>query len=448
LRVYRGAIELVPFGGRMLVVNLIGTEEYLRSVVPCEVGKDAPDAALEAQAIAARTYLVRNLKRHAPGGFYLCDGQHCQAYGGMRYESSRSSLAVANTRGLVLTYEGVVVNAVYHANCGGRLRSCDSVWGGVKVPYLPAHPDQFGHHSPFCQLPPQSKKSKAPLSHRPEARQYEPQTDRETDAAGWNSLLLWSEAKQATNRARGHGVGMCQDGAAGMAVLGYNRNQILGFYYPGTRLARLGSSLLPSGETLPVEHDAPAGDRYAFLLKQPPITPPRIPSRGVAGKTTATSQVVSSAQKLAKPPERANSSASGLNRWFWSNRPPTPNTVRAADGSLKIAASKKKGKKNNGSEEKSVQKSVKTTKKSDASDKGKTKPKKKTDKKKVADEKVAKKSDTVASSKKGTKSGDKDGSKSVRKKNDKKAAKSTGSVKKKGSDDGSKESQRTKEDKT
>ncbi len=371
LRAYRGSIELVPFGGRMLIVNLIGTEEYLRSVVPCEIGKDAPDAALEAQAVAARTYLVRNLKRHAPGGFYLCDGQHCQAYGGMRYESSRASIAVANTRGLVLTYDGVIANSVYHANCGGELRSCDAVWGGPVVPYLPSHPDRFGNHSPFCRLPQQTKK-KTPLPQRPEGSQYEPYGDRETDNAGWNSLLLWSEARQATSRARGHGVGMCQDGAIGMALLGYSRNQILGFYYPGTKLARLSSSLLPPGETVPIEQQITGGDRQAFLLKQPPITPPRIPSGSSTGKVEARPAADKTAvSRKTAARDVTTTMPSGLSRWFWSNRPPVPHTSKARAGTLKPSTKKKNEKKEKKAkkDESASKKDQKPQKKKSTSDK-------------------------------------------------------------------------------
>ena len=103
-KAYRGSISIRPEGSRLFAINIVDIEDYLKSVVPCEIFNRAPVSALEAQAIAARTYAVRNIERHVKKGFHLCDKVHCQAYKGMVKEISKASKAVMNTQGQVLTY--------------------------------------------------------------------------------------------------------------------------------------------------------------------------------------------------------------------------------------------------------------------------------------------------------------------------------------------------------
>ena len=94
-----------------------------------------PLEALKAQAVAARTFAVRNLGRHGADGFDLCDAPHCQAYGGVQAEHPSSTAAVRATNQLVLRYFGELVQAFYHSSSGGSTENAGNVWG-QDLPYL------------------------------------------------------------------------------------------------------------------------------------------------------------------------------------------------------------------------------------------------------------------------------------------------------------------------
>lgn len=134
---YRGQLTALRAGTRNLfsVVNTVGVEDYLLGVVPSEMPASWPLEALKAQSVAARTYAIRNLGRHGGQGFDLCWDIHCQAYGGVPNEHSGTNQAVRATSGVVATYGGRLINAVYHAHSGGATDSSAVIWGAAE-PYL------------------------------------------------------------------------------------------------------------------------------------------------------------------------------------------------------------------------------------------------------------------------------------------------------------------------
>jgi len=132
----RGTVVFNPNRrGLLTSINVLPLEDYLLGVVPNEMPAAWPLDALKAQALAARSYAVRQRRRHGEDGFDLCSTVHCQAYRGKDSEHSRSTQAVLETRGQVITYDGAVIDAVYHAHAGGHTRNSEQVWGGV-APYL------------------------------------------------------------------------------------------------------------------------------------------------------------------------------------------------------------------------------------------------------------------------------------------------------------------------
>lgn len=132
----RGSVVFNPNRrGLLTSINVLPLEEYLLGVVPNEMPAAWPLDALKAQALAARSYAVRQRQRHGQDGFDLCSTVHCQAYHGKDSEHPRSSQAVTATSGVVMTYGGAVIDAVYHAHAGGHTRNSEHVWGGV-APYL------------------------------------------------------------------------------------------------------------------------------------------------------------------------------------------------------------------------------------------------------------------------------------------------------------------------
>ena len=136
-RLYAGRLNLQPNAyGTYSLVNNVPLETYLRGVVPYEIGSKAPQAAMEAQAIIARTYALRNLRRFEVDDYQLCAATHCQVYYGLKGATEKTDKAIAATRSMVLTYKNVLVDALYSSTTGGVTASFDSVWNGEERPYL------------------------------------------------------------------------------------------------------------------------------------------------------------------------------------------------------------------------------------------------------------------------------------------------------------------------
>ncbi len=140
---WRGALLALPRGGALTLVNAVGLEDYLRGVVPGEIGRLGPEgaAALEAQAIAARTYTVAHRGQHAAQGFDVWSDVRDQLYEGIRGEHARCDEAIARTAGLVLQYGGREIEAYYSSTCGGRTAGCEQVWSQPARPYLTGRRD-------------------------------------------------------------------------------------------------------------------------------------------------------------------------------------------------------------------------------------------------------------------------------------------------------------------
>lgn len=133
---YRGFITLLKKQG-MTVVNNVPVEDYLYGVVPKEMPPSWSAEALRAQSVSARTFALKNRKRHSAEGFDLCNTAHCQVYEGMSAEMQSTTAAVNSTRGEVLFYKGAIIDALFHTDSGGMTEFSEHVWGST-VPYLRA----------------------------------------------------------------------------------------------------------------------------------------------------------------------------------------------------------------------------------------------------------------------------------------------------------------------
>src|SRR5688572_26603281 len=137
-RAYRGALEIAGNSRRTLtVINELPLEEYLRGVVPNELSPAAFGQleALKAQAVAARTYIQRNLGQYKNEGYDICATDACQVYFGALTEDPLATQAVLETRGVVATYDGRPINALYSSTCGGRTEDAEHIFT-EKLPYL------------------------------------------------------------------------------------------------------------------------------------------------------------------------------------------------------------------------------------------------------------------------------------------------------------------------
>lgn len=258
-------------GGKLDIIEYLSIEDYLYGVLPYEMSPDWPLEALKAQAVASRTYALKNIN---PARDYdVSDGTEMQVYNGTARINSRIIEAVNMTRGEVLEYKGKLVTAFFHACCGGHTASVKSAWGENVIKPL------FGVPDPFCPASPHyrwelyvasSDLLKFIQAHGSTALKIKTvrigQKDRSgravalkfTTDQGTKTVPIGEVRKRfGTNEFRstyltgvtavkggyefrgrgwGHGVGMCQDGAKAMALKGRPYRKILRHYYPGASL--------------------------------------------------------------------------------------------------------------------------------------------------------------------------------------------------------------------
>ena len=134
---YRGRIEVFANRrGALTVVNVLGLEDYVKGVVPNELSAGGYPLieAHKAQAIAARTYALRNRGQFMSEGYDLLPTTRSQVYRGLVSENALSSRAVDETRGLIATYNGEPINALYTSTCGGRTEDAENIFNGP-LPY-------------------------------------------------------------------------------------------------------------------------------------------------------------------------------------------------------------------------------------------------------------------------------------------------------------------------
>lgn len=272
----------VPGKGSLLALPL---EEYVTGVVVAELPPAFADEALKAQAVAARTYAVRHMRTFGGRGCDLhpladvcASPDNGQAYKGLddlrrdlgllaAYRFwERAAAAARATRGLILTYMGEPIEAVYHSASGKTTEDARAVWG-QEVPYLRPVPDPYGTRAPgYVQtvtltpadlarrlgVPlavPAGGKSLpvAVLDRTPGGRAARVQVGpavlpgtefrRRLGLQSADVDVAWRDGQVViTARGKGHGVGMSQWGAQGMAEAGKTFQEILAHYYPGTRL--------------------------------------------------------------------------------------------------------------------------------------------------------------------------------------------------------------------
>ncbi len=149
-RSYRGILEI--FGNArntFTVVNELPMEEYLLGVVPNELSPRTFGRleALKAQAVAARTYIVRNMGQYRREGYDICNSDACQVYFGAGTEDPLATQAVSETRGIVATYDSKPIQAYYSSTCGGRTESSANIFD-EKLPYLVSVACEYKHPQP------------------------------------------------------------------------------------------------------------------------------------------------------------------------------------------------------------------------------------------------------------------------------------------------------------
>jgi stage II sporulation protein D len=297
-RHWRGELLVSATDDGLVVVNRVRMDDYLRGVVPLEIGTSAAGdaAAVEAQAETARSYAYTRLDDGGRAYDMVATTQD-QVYGGSDVESAVGNRSVDATHGLVLLYNGKVANAPYHANCGGYTAAPQDSWRAAAEPYLQRVSDQIpGTTRFYCDQAPRFRWTR--VIHGDELRELVGRYVRnlpggaggvgavrnvsvttvtpggrvgtltvDTDRGRWSlrgneirsalrspgGELLYStyfsvdvasgrrgvETLTLRGGGNGHGVGMCQSGAIGRARAGQDFRTILRTYYPGTTVGTI-----------------------------------------------------------------------------------------------------------------------------------------------------------------------------------------------------------------
>ncbi|MFA7009264.1 MAG: SpoIID/LytB domain-containing protein, partial [Elusimicrobiales bacterium] len=152
-RLYKGLLEITAEKGRLKVLNTLPLEEYIASVVSAEAGDLSQLEAFKAQAVAARTYMLKHTDNHAKEGYNLCDSTHCQFFPGFGAVRPIAQAAADFTRDEVVTYHGVLASTFYHSICGGRTEAMIYVWPFEHKPYLVSVMDG-PEKKPYCSIAP------------------------------------------------------------------------------------------------------------------------------------------------------------------------------------------------------------------------------------------------------------------------------------------------------
>lgn len=273
-RLYRGTFEQTEDGQ---IVNVVDLEQYLYSVVPREMPSSWPLAALQAQAICARTYV---LQRSDPRRSYdLVPSEIDQRYDGMAAETPSGLAAVDASAGAVLGFAGGYAQIAYSSCCGGHTESSAEAWGNVPIPYLggvvctscadspnfrwertlgfDVIAERFSAASPAPARVEDLRITARDASGR--ARSFELVTDLGGTTVGGSAFrrgvgtrvlpsLLLTDLRRTPDGTGvaiaggglGHGVGLCQWGARGLALGGADAAAIVALYFPGTVLQHLG----------------------------------------------------------------------------------------------------------------------------------------------------------------------------------------------------------------
>jgi len=278
---YRGDIELHSVVGVINVINVISMNDYLKGVVPCETPATWPIEALKAQAVAARTYCYSRISSGGQDSLYALDATvRSQVYKGFSAEKPESSRAVDETDDVIIMDNNKPIIAYFHSTCGGATIGNNYVWSGAKLDYLKGIKCGYCGSSPHFAweqkltldeitqtigtkyknidkitkvsfIKKENRVTEVRISYGNGSMRmngndfrlmFQPQVIKSlyfTAEKNGQGLLL-------KGHGYGHGVGMCQWGAKGMAESGYEYKDILSHYYNSIRIIKIDKSVSPA----------------------------------------------------------------------------------------------------------------------------------------------------------------------------------------------------------
>ncbi len=267
-RWYRGRVLVTLEGGKLTAINYVDLEKYLYSVVGSEMPTSWPQAALQSQAIAARSYALYKRARSRNPLYEVDATTTYQAYKGLAQESPSTINAVDSTKSQVVTYNGQVIEAIFHSSSGGHTENAGEVWSS-DVPYLRGVEDYdqnapvYSWEQTFSLSDFSNKVSTVGtvrsigtprLTTRGRVNSISITGDRGTQTLKGSDIRTALQLRSTrftlrldANAGRvtvagfgfGHGVGLSQWGARSLAERGWTYEQILQHYYQSTVVALL-----------------------------------------------------------------------------------------------------------------------------------------------------------------------------------------------------------------
>jgi stage II sporulation protein D len=257
---YSGDLQCLPDLGFLVFINTCDIEQYIAGVVRTEGGTGRNIEYLKSQAVLARTYLYKHLKRHIIDGYNFCDNTHCQAFNGISPDTLIQKAAL-ETKGLVIIdRDSNLIISAFHSNCGGETSTSEDVWLSghsyikkVTDPYCVKSPNATWKKTlPLSDWIACLKKSGFKTSSGNGPDYNFSQLTRQNDYRAGSFSVPFRQIRTDLNlrstffsvfregdvitlkgRGYGHGVGLCQEGAMVMASKGFKFSDIIGFYYTG-----------------------------------------------------------------------------------------------------------------------------------------------------------------------------------------------------------------------
>jgi stage II sporulation protein D len=270
---YRGTFLVTEKDGQLLVINKVKLNEYLYGVLPSEVSSSWPIEILKAQAVAARSFALYNRMNNKIEQYDLDSNTMSQVYKGMGIEDKRANDAIDETENEVLTKDGQVIQAFFHANSGGKTASSEEVWGG-KFDYLKSVDDEYcgkGQHYKWELKVDRTRLSDILSKNKLKVGEiYQILITDRTGSGRVKTMKIYGSDGTAEVQGKdfrayagvdnikstnfivevkgdkyvfeglgwGHGVGMSQEGGKGMAEAGRGYKDILTHFYQGAEIKK------------------------------------------------------------------------------------------------------------------------------------------------------------------------------------------------------------------
>lgn len=271
---YSGDLKCFPDMENLVLINICDVEKYVAGVVLAEGGSGKNIEYFKTQAVIARTYLYKYFDKHITDRYNVCDNTHCQAFNGLSSDTIINNAAMETHGQVIVSQDSTLIISAFHSNCGGETASSEDVWLTGQQ-YLKSKID------PYCISSRNSVWEKS-IS-RNEWLEYLKKSgytgnindssifnfDQKTRQVNYKiglftiplrimradlnlrsaffTVISEGDSVIFKGRGYGHGVGLCQEGAMGMAAKGFTYQQIIDFYYTGVLITDIKNAVILSG---------------------------------------------------------------------------------------------------------------------------------------------------------------------------------------------------------